>query len=286
MAKADLKVVGVVCRGHLNSARAEADLAVFVAHDGNFAVHNGQDAGLADQVLELLVLRVDRNARIAHHRLRTGGGDDDIAAAVGERVTDIPEVARLVDILDLRVGERCQAVRAPVDDTAALVDQTLIVEFAERLAHGLGAALVHREAGAGPVTARAHLLLLLDDAVAVFFLPLPHALQKLLAAEIVARQALLGAQLLLDLDLRGDARVVGAGEPQGGVALHTLKARQDVLQRRVHCMAHVQLAGDVRRRHDDGKRLFVRVGLGLEAVVVHPHLIDAALDLLGLIDLG
>ena len=54
MAKADLKVVGVVCRGHLNSARAEADLAVFVAHDGNFAVHNGQDAGLADEVLEKL----------------------------------------------------------------------------------------------------------------------------------------------------------------------------------------------------------------------------------------
>ena len=80
--------------------------------------------------------------------------------------------------------------------------------------------------------------------------------------------------------------MVSAGEPQGGVALHALKARQDVLQRRVHCMAHVQLAGDVRRRHDDGKRLFVRVGLGLEAVVVHPHLIDAALDLLGLIDLG
>ena len=176
VAKADLKVVGVVCRGHLNSARAEADLAVFVAHDGNFAVHNGQDAGLADQVLELLVLRVDRNARIAHHRLRTGGGDDDIAAAVGERVADIPEVARLVDILDLRVGERRQAVRAPVDDAAALVDQALIVELAERLAHGLGAALVHREAGAGPVTARAHLLLLLDDAVAVLFLPLPHAL--------------------------------------------------------------------------------------------------------------
>ena len=286
MAKADLKVVGVVRGGHLNSARAEADLAVFVAHDGNFAVHNGQDAGLADQVLELLVLRVDRNARIAHHRLRTGGGDDDIAAAVGERVADIPEVARLVDILDLRVGERRQAVRAPVDDAAALVDQALIVELAEGLAHGLGAALVHRKAGARPVTARAHLLLLLDDAVAVLFLPLPHALQELLAAEVVARQALLGAQLLLDLDLRGDARVVSAGEPQGGVALHALKARQDVLQRRVHCMAHVQLAGDVRRRHDDGKGLFVRVGLGLEAVVVHPHLIDAALDLLGLIDLG
>ena len=80
--------------------------------------------------------------------------------------------------------------------------------------------------------------------------------------------------------------MIRAGHPQGGIALHALIAREDVLQRRIERVAHVQLAGDVRGRHDDGKRLFVRVGLGLEAVVVHPHLIDAALDLLGLIDLG
>ena len=284
--QAHLEVVGVMGGGHLHGAGTEADLAVIVAHDGDLAVHNGQDAGLADQVLELLVLRVDRNARIAHHRLRTGGGDDDIAAAVGERVADIPEVARLVDILDLRVGERRQAVRAPVDDAAALVDQALIVELAERLAHGLGAALVHREAGAGPVTARAHLLLLLDDAVAVLFLPFPHALKELLAAEVVAGQALLGAQLLLDLNLRGDARVVGAGEPQRLIALHPLEAGQDVLQRAVQRVSHVELAGDVGRRHDDGKGLLIGIRLRLEAVAVHPQLVNAGFHVPRVVDLG
>ena len=53
VAQADLKVVGVVRRGHFDRAGAEADLAVFIAHDGNFAVHDGQDTGLADEVLEL-----------------------------------------------------------------------------------------------------------------------------------------------------------------------------------------------------------------------------------------
>ena len=176
MAKADLKVVGVVCRGHLNSARAEADLAVFVAHDGNFAVHNGQDAGLADQVLELLVLRVDRDAGVAKHGLRPGGGDGEVIITVLEWVADIPERAGHILIFDLSVGQGRAAVRTPVDDAVAFVDQALFIQLAERLAHGLGAALVHREAGARPVTARAHLLLLLDDAVAVLFLPLPHAL--------------------------------------------------------------------------------------------------------------
>ena len=189
----------------------------------------------------------------------------------------------LIDVLDLRVGERRQAMRAPVDDAAALINEALIVQLAEGLAHGPGAALVHREAGAGPVAARAHLLLLLDDAVAVLFLPFPHALKELLAAEVVAGQALLGAQLLLDLDLRGDARVVSAGEPQRLIALHPLEAGQDVLQRRIHRVAHVQLAGDVRWRHDDGKRLLVGVRGRLEAIVIHPHPVDAALNLLGLI---
>ena len=283
VAQADLEVVRVVGGGHLDRARAEADLAVFVAHDGNFAVHDRQDALLADEVLELFVLGVDRDAGIAHHRLGTGGGDDDVAAAVGERVADIPEVTGLINVLDLRVGQRRQAMRAPVDDAAALINEALVVQLAEGLAHGPGAALVHCEAGAGPVAARAHLLLLLDDAVAVLFLPFPHALKELLAAEVVAGQALLGAKLLLDLDLRGDARVVGAGEPQRLIALHPLEAGQDILQRRIHRVAHVQLASDVRRRHDDGKRLLVGVRGRLEAVVVHPHPVDAALDLLGLI---
>ena len=229
--QADLKVVRVVCGRHLDRARTEADLAVLVAHDGDFAVHDRQDTSLADEVLELLILGVDRNARIAHHRLGTGGGDDDVAAAVGERIADIPQMTGLVGILDLSVRERRQAVRAPVDDAAALVDETLVVQLAERLAHGAGAALVHREAGAGPVAARTDLLLLLDDAIAVLLLPLPHALEELLAAEIVARQTFVDAKILLHLDLRGDAGMVGAGQPQRGISLHPLKAGEDVLQR-------------------------------------------------------
>ena len=98
-------------------------------------------------------------------------------------------------MLYLSIRNRGLADRTPVDDAAALVDQALIVELAERLAHGLGAALVHREAGAGPVTARAHLLLLLDDAVTVFILPLPDPLQELLPAQVIASLALLDTQL-------------------------------------------------------------------------------------------
>ena len=137
MPQADLKVVGVVRRGHFDRARAEADLAVFVAHDRNLAVHDRKNAGLADQVLELLVLGVHGNAGIAHHGLGPGRCNDDVSRTVRERVADVPQVAGLVGVFDLRVRQRRQAVRAPVDDAASLVDEALFIHLAECLAHGL-----------------------------------------------------------------------------------------------------------------------------------------------------
>ena len=127
MAQAHLKVVGIVGRGHLHGAGAEADLAVIITHNGDLTVHDGQDAGLADEVLEVLVLRVYRHAGVAHHSFRPGGGHHDIAAAVGQRVADMPQVAGLVGILHLGIGQRRQTVGTPVDDAASLVDETLVI---------------------------------------------------------------------------------------------------------------------------------------------------------------
>ena len=120
---------------------------------------------------------------------------------------------------------------------------------------------------------------LLDDAVAVLVFPVPYTLQELLTAQIMAGQTLCVAQFLFHLDLSGNAGVVTAGEPQRLIALHPFVTDQDILLRAVHGMAHVELSGNIGGRHNDGKRLFVRIGIGVEAVVVHPHLINAGLHL-------
>ena len=282
-----LEVVGVVGRGHLDAAGAEVHLHVLVGHNGDLPVHQRQDAGLPHQVLVALVGGVHGHAGIAHHGLGPGGGHHQIpAGAVGQRIAQMPQMAGLIGVLHLGVGEGRQAVGAPVDDTAALVDQTLVVELAEGLPDGLGAALVHGEAAAAPVAGSAQLHLLLDDPVAVFLLPVPDPLQEFLPAQVIAGQALLVAERLLHLDLGGDARVVGAGQPEGGIALHPLKAGQNVLEGGVQGVAHVELAGDVRRRHDDGEGRLLRVRLGAEAVVVQPGLVDLILDHLRVVGLG
>ena len=174
---------------------------------------------------------------------------------------------------------------APVHHAVAAVDQALIIQAHKHFFYGVGAALVHGKALALPVAAAAQLLQLADDAVAVLGLPCPGALQKAIAAHHLFGQALF-AHLGYDFSLGGDGSVVGAGHPQSSVTLHALVAGQDVLPGLIHGVAHVQLAGNVRRRHHDSKGLFAAVDLGMEVTLVAPVLVDAVLSALGRILFG
>ena len=55
-------------------------------------------------------------------------------------------------------------------------------------------------------------------------LPLPHLLHELVPAEVMSGQSLLLLQLLLYDDLSGNASMVTARVPQGGLAVHSMPA--------------------------------------------------------------
>jgi hypothetical protein len=100
------------------------------------------------------------------------------------------------------------------------------------MGHGLRVGLVHGEALVGVVQRCAQALELVEDRGAVLLAPLPHALGECLAADLLAARAI-GCQKLLDLDLCRDARVVGAEDPLGALALHAAQPDEGVLNRPV-----------------------------------------------------
>lgn len=158
---------------------------------------------------------------------------------------------------------------APVDDALALIDGAFLVQAAEDLDDGLVAALVHGKAQAVPIAGRAELFKLRHDAAAVLLLPLPGAHKKLIAAERLLRGALL-TQLFNDLGLGGDRRMVGAGQPERRIALHPPGANDDILQRFVERMPHVELTRDVGRRDNDGIGPLGRIDNGVKIMAVFP----------------
>ena len=112
----------------------------------------------------------------------------------------------------------------------------------------------------------------------MLFLPLPRMAEELFARERALVDAL-GLELLDDLGLRGDRRMVGSRHPAGVLALHPGAAHEHVLNRLVEHVPHVQHAGHVRRR-DDHRIGLPLVGLRVEHVVPHPVVVPFRLDLL------
>ena len=278
VAAADLEVVGVVGRGHLDRAGAELGVDVRVGHHRDAAAGQRQLDVPADQVGVAGIVGVDRDRGVAQHGLRPGRGDHDRVLAVP--VPDGGELPVLVVVLHLDVGQRGEAARAPVDDPFRAVDEAVVVQALEDGQHRPGQALVHGEALAGPVDAVAEPAHLAEDLAAGLGLPLPHPLDERLPAQVVPARALLG-QLALDHVLGGDARVVHAGQPQRDVALHPAPPDQRVDQRVVERVAHVQGAGHVRRRDHDAVGRPRRAGVGVEQPARYPVLVTASLDVAG-----
>ncbi len=247
VALADLPVVEVVCGGDLDHAGAKFAIDIIVGNDGDAALGNRQPHLLADQVGVTLVFRMHRHRGVAEQGFGAGGGDGHKAGAVFQRVVDFPDEAVFFGADDFEVGYRGAQYRIPVHQPFAAINQAFAIQAHEDFGDGFGQPGVHGEAFAAPVGAGAEPAHLVGDGGTGLILPLPDLVEEFFAPQFVTRNAL-GVELAFHHDLGGDARVVGAGLPQRVVARHAVVAGERVHQRVLEGVAHVQRAGDVRRR--------------------------------------
>ena len=177
----------------------------------------------------------------------------------------------------------------PIHQPLAAIDQALLVHVHEDLDDGIvEIALLaggrigrarHGEGLAVPVAGGAEALQLTDDRAAGLLLLLPDLQGEGLAPHLAAREVAGLGHLALGHHLGRDAGMVGTRLPEHVLALHPVPADQDVLQRVVEGMAHVQGARHVRRRDHDGEGLGARprIGPGRAHLPVEPELGDAGL---------
>ena len=280
-------VGGIVGGSHFDTAGAELRIDQLIENDGNGLVAERQEYLLAAQILVARVLGMHRHGFVAQHRFRAGGGDDDKAVRASQGIFEVPKMPLLLDHIDLLIGEGGLGGGVPIDHALAAIDQGFIVKLDEHFLNAERVLRVHGETLAGPIAGSAQHLELLDDDAAVLLLPLPHFLQELLAAEVVAgfHEAEF-AQILLDNGLRGNAGVVRAGQPQHFAPLHAGQAGQDVLDGVVEDVPQGEHAGDVGGRNDNGVGRLARQRIGDKALPVEPELAPFLLNGLGFVGFG
>ena len=278
VAQTDFIVVGVVGRGDFDDTGPELGVCVLIADEGDLLADEGQDEHLADLVLVAGVFRVDRDSGITEHGLGTGGREFHIAGTVREGIFQVPEGTVFLFIFDFGIGDGSHAVGAPVDEALTAIDEVLFIETVEDLDDGFGAAFVHGEPLPVPVAGGAEFLELLDDASAVLTAPVPGSLEEGVTADVLFRDAFFFHRLD-DLGLGGDGRVVGAGDPEGIEPFHPVIADEDVLQRIVEGVSHVELPCDVGGRDDDRVRGLLLVRFCVEVLVLLPEVVDLVFEL-------
>ncbi len=188
VALAHLVVAGIVPRRDLHRAGAEGRVHVFVGDDGDAAAQRRQDGRAPDQGFVALVVGMHGHGGIPQDRLRPRGGDLDVSATLQE-IAHRPQIARRVLVFHLQVRDGGHAVRAPVDELAA-VDQPPFVQAHEGGTHSAAQPLIHGKPLSLPVAGGAQPAMLLGDDAAVVFLPGPAELHEPIPSQVHTAQPL------------------------------------------------------------------------------------------------
>ena len=279
----DIEVHRIVAGGDLDGAGAELGVDTVVGDDRHAPLGDGHDRLFPDQVPVALVVWMDGHSDIGEHGGRTHGRNCELPFAVRERVANRVQRVVLVDVVDLEVGDRARAARTPVHDPVGPIQEAALVQVHEVPEHRPDVLLVHREPLAPVVQRRPEPAELPHDHAAVVIEPLPGPLDERLAAEVVAGQPLF-RQLTLDDVLRRDAGVVVSGLPEDREPAHPVPADEQILDRRVQRVPHMQVAGHVRRRDRDHEGLALGIRLGLVEALLFPGLLPARFDALGRVE--
>ena len=93
VAPADLVVVEIVAGRDLHAAGAERGVHIVVGDDRDQTVGERQADLPADQVPVALIAGMHGDRRVAQHGLGAGRRDDELPAAVRQRIADVPRVS-------------------------------------------------------------------------------------------------------------------------------------------------------------------------------------------------
>ena len=253
---ADFKVIEIMSRGNFYRTGTKFHIDILVGNDRDLPINQRQQYGLSDQLLIAFVFRINSYGSITEHRFRAGGRNDQVLIGPLDRVTQVPEVALLIIMFNLKIRKGGMATRTPVDQPVITVDQAVLIKPHERLTNRPRKAGVHSKTLTLPVTGSAKTLQLIDDLPARFLTPLPNPLDKLITPQIVTILTFAG-QLFFHHILGGNPGVVGARHPENLMPGHPFPATENILQGVVESVSHVQDTGDIRWRDNDGIMGFI-----------------------------
>ena len=267
------KIIRIVRRGYFDRSGSEVLIHHVIGDDFQLSANDWKNSLLSDKVHVALILRVNSDSNIAKHSLGTGCGNENKAGGAKNRIFNIPERTLMFFVINLFIWESCLAARTPINQIFASINKSFFVEANENFRNRSGHSFVHCKPLPLPIAGKSHSFQLFYNAAAAVFFPLPNQLDKFFPAQVVTAFILLLSQHSFNHVLGGNAGVVGSRQPQRFFIPHPLKPDNNILNRIVKSMSHMQYISHVRRRDHNRVRLAVGIGFCMKIIPIQPELI-------------
>ena len=249
-------VVHIMRRSYFQATCTELNIYIIIFDYRDHTIYQRNDYSLTFQPFILRVVRIDTHSGITHDRFRTGSSYHSIASfrITFHFIAQIIQFAMLFLVDNFFIRKGSQSLRVPVYHTYTTVNQSLIIKVYKYFQYTFATLFIHSESGAVPITGSTEFTQLLQDDATMFICPLPGMLQEFVTGKICLLDTLC-SQLIYYLRFRSDRSVVSTRYPAGIFTFHTGTAYQNILNGIIKHVSHVEHAGDVRGRNDDGVRL-------------------------------
>ena len=123
----DFEIVRIVRWGDFYGARPKLAVHDKIVDDWNFPVHQRKKNHFADQMLIAGVARMNGHGGIAEHRFGPRRRNHNKFVRPHDRVANMPEMALPLFVDGFQVADRGAALRAPVHDVVAAINQPVFV---------------------------------------------------------------------------------------------------------------------------------------------------------------
>ncbi len=184
-------IVRVVSRRDFERAGPKLHAHILVRDHRDLAIQDRHDGFPTDELMVALIFRMNRYSCIAEDRFRADRRHRDKFVGVGELILEVIQCRVFLTVFHLEIRDRSLESRGPVDEARTAVDESPFVQAHEGLSHRAAESLVQGKAFTVPVGGGAEASDLSRDDAAVFLLPLPGALDKFFAPQLLARDLLI-----------------------------------------------------------------------------------------------
>ena len=179
----------------------------------------------------------------------------------------------IVHVIHFGIGNRRTTARTPINDAISTIDVSFFIERLKNVIYRMGQPFIKRKSLTAPVAGNTQFFQLFANTAAIFFRPCPRLVQKFFPSNLLFGFSF-RFKLLYHFAFGGNGSMIRSRYPQGFIAGHAFPANENILQRIVHRMTHVQLTGNVWRRHDDGIRRLLAFRVGNKIAIGDPGGID------------